>query len=202
MPKRWAPGDHVLYRHVWDGVIGSARPTRVIHDDDVVGLYLPRGARVMWPGPELRKEAIRKYVAGEWRIDEFEWIDNDVLILLRPGDAYSPQLYSNATSKFWYVNLQEPFRRTELGFDTWDHLLDLVVAHDLSSWTWKDEDELAEGVEVGLVTSSFADSARTTGEHVIGLVERGDVWWARWSGWTPDPSWPTPTLPAAWDVVE
>jgi hypothetical protein len=33
----------------------------------------------------------------------------------------------------WYVNLQEPFRRSRLGFDTQDLELDVVVSPDGSS---------------------------------------------------------------------
>jgi hypothetical protein len=39
----------------------------------------------------------------------------------------------------WYVNFQRPMRRTAIGFDTFDLLLDLVIAPDLSRWDWKDE---------------------------------------------------------------
>lgn len=41
----------------------------------------------------------------------------------------------------WYVNLEASWARTELGFDSCDHILDIEVADDLSSWRWKDEDE-------------------------------------------------------------
>ena len=46
----------------------------------------------------------------------------------------------------WYVDLQEPLRRTTLGFDTMDHLLDIVISPDQSAWRWKDEDEFEEAV--------------------------------------------------------
>jgi Protein of unknown function (DUF402) len=41
----------------------------------------------------------------------------------------------------WYVNLQEPFRRTARGIDTMDSVLDIVVARD-GAWRWKDAEEL------------------------------------------------------------
>jgi NAD(P)H-flavin reductase len=33
----------------------------------------------------------------------------------------------------WYVNIQEPFRRTSIGFDTQDLELDIVIEPD-GSW--------------------------------------------------------------------
>ena len=61
-----------------------------------------------------------------------------MLQLWPAGAAHAIWLF--ATS--WYVNLQEPFRRTAGGVDTADQLLDLVRTKD-GEWRWKDEDELA-----------------------------------------------------------
>ena len=185
-------------------MFGSVRPVTVVADDgDIVALYLARRARIMWPGPDIRSDAIRKLVNGEWSISEFEWVDNDVLILLRPGDAYSPQLYlpSNGSEKFWYVNPQAPVQRTTIGFDTRDHIIDVVVAHDLSSWFLKDTDELEEAVALGFVTEEQADEFRATVTHVTELIDRRDAWWSDWGDWSPDPSWPIPSLPEGWDEL-
>lgn len=98
----------------------------------------------------------------------------------------------------WYVNLQEPLRRTPTGFTTEDHYLDILVAPDLT-WRWKDEDELAWAVERGRVTPAKAAAIRAEGERVIGLVERGAFPFdGTLTGWRPDPNWPVPTLGDAW----
>ena len=47
------------------------------------------------------------------------------------------------------MNLEEPLKRTAIGFDYLDQLLDIEIAVDLSSWKWKDEDELEEAVARG-----------------------------------------------------
>ena len=52
----------------------------------------------------------------------------------------------------WYVNLEEPLKRTAIGFDYLDQLLDIEIAVDLSSWKWKDEDELEAAVVRGVMT--------------------------------------------------
>jgi hypothetical protein len=100
----------------------------------------------------------------------------------------------------WYVNLQEPLARTPLGFDTVDHLLDVVVELDRSSWRWKDEDELEEGVGAGMFSPADARRFRSWGERARDRVLRGDPPFDRdWSAWRPDPAWPVPELPAGWD---
>lgn len=45
-------------------------------------------------------------------------------------------------------------RRTAIGFDTFDLLLDLVISPDLSQWTWKDEDEYTHGRRLRVVSES------------------------------------------------
>jgi hypothetical protein len=75
------------------------------------------------------------------------------------------------------------------------------VGDDLSWWQWKDEHELAEAVELDLLTQGEADQIRRNGELAIAEIESGDAWWKRWSSWAPDPSRPIPTLPDGWDVL-
>jgi predicted RNA-binding protein associated with RNAse of E/G family len=49
--------------------------------------------------------------------------------MLEPGAWHSVDVEFDAAGAFagWYVNLQEPLRRTGSGFDTVDLVLDLVV---------------------------------------------------------------------------
>ena len=53
----------------------------------------------------------------------------------------------------WYVNLQTPTIVADGRIDTTDQALDIVVSPD-GEWRWKDEDELAEAVELGIWTSA------------------------------------------------
>ncbi len=62
------------------------------------------------------------------------------------------------TFRGWYVNLQAPLPAPDVGFDTREHVLDVLIPADRSSWTWKDEDELDEAVAEGLFT---LDGSRT-----------------------------------------
>ena len=96
----------------------------------------------------------------------------------------------------WYVNLQAPYVRSRLGFDTRDHQLDIVVAPE-GTWRWKDEDHLALGTRLGVFTPEEAAEIRAEGEHVIAD-------WpfpTGWEDWRPDPAWPIPQLPVGWNVV-
>ena len=63
--------------------------------------------------------------------------------LARPGRAHSIYLFwhEDGELEHWYVNFEQPLRRTPVGFDTFDEKLDLIVRPD-GSYRWKDEDEL------------------------------------------------------------
>ena len=77
------------------------------------------------------------------------------------GASHSVYVHWGRDGEFlgWYVNLEEPWRETTLGFDTTDHLLDIWIDPD-RTWRWKDEDHLAEAVEIGLFTQEKADAVR------------------------------------------
>ena len=99
------------------------------------------------------------------------------------------------------MNFQEPFRRTALGFDTMDNVLDIVIAPD-GSWRWKDEEELAEAVRNGLFTAQEATDFRAWGVKAVDrIVSKSPPFHRDWEGWRPDPDWPMPELPEGWDVV-
>ena len=134
-----------------------------------------------------------------WGHVEHLWTGSHALRLLRPGAAHCLYLFwAEADWAFqgWYVNLQTPYARSPLGFDTRDHALDIVVDAD-GRWRWKDEDDLEFATRVGAFTAAEAVAIRAEGERV--LAE-----WpfpTGWEEWRPDPSWPLPALPAGWDVV-
>lgn len=130
------------------------------------------------------------------------WHTNRALILNRPGDEHSVHLYWNERDEHvaWYVNLEAPWRRSGVGFESEDRDLDIVVEPDLSAWHWKDEDELAFAIERGRFTEAEAVSFRAEGEQAVERVlRRAPPLDEPWEHWRPDPSWPLPTLPPGWD---
>jgi hypothetical protein len=101
----------------------------------------------------------------------------------------------------WYVNIQEPFRRTALGFDTQDLELDIVVRLD-GSWSYKDDEELDEWIERGRWTAAEVAAIRAEGARLGAELDAGRRWWdEHWAEWVSDPAWPAPTLPEDWDRV-
>lgn len=199
----FAPSDEVLLRDVEGGRVRTARPVTVVADDgETTALALAPGTPIAWVDVGDRANLVRQLAKGGWQLGRREWTDTHVLILLRSGAAYSPQLFQMPAGGVWYVNLQDPPRRTALGFDTTDHLLDLIVGADGSWWQWKDEHELREAVEIGYLSPEVADEIRSTGEAVIDLVGSDGAWWFDWNDWVPDPATPVPLLPEGWDVLD
>lgn len=198
----FAPGDEVLLRDILRGHAHTARPVRVVEDrGDVVALSLAPGTEIAWPDFGDRSQAIERYADGGWTMRTREWTDTHVLILLKESEPYSPQLFVLPENRIWYINLQDPPKRSATGFETMDHILDLIVGFDLSWWQWKDDHEIARAVELGVVSRSQADRVRRNGEQVIAHVESGEAWWTEWSDWSPDETAPIPRLPEGWDVV-
>ena len=102
----------------------------------------------------------------------------------------------------WYINLASPWSRFPLGVDTEDHVLDVVVADDRSSWRWKDADELVWMVERGSYTRDRADRITRNGEAAIARLEHREPPFDddAWSSVEIDPSWPLPSMPDGWDT--
>lgn len=204
--EHWRRGSPVLVRDVWQGAVLTAVPHTVVTDTtELTALY--RAPGTVWATPVFteRMEGFEKAAEGDLAPrGRRTWDTHHVLMLMRPGDAYSPQAFvreEDGELVAWYINLQEPFRRSRLGFDTMDAVLDIVCPPDLSSWAWKDEDELDRVVELGLAPRELADEIRASGEAVIDLIERGEAWWTEWAGWTPDRDLPIPQLPEGWDAL-
>ncbi|MGH2658205.1 MAG: DUF402 domain-containing protein, partial [Actinomycetota bacterium] len=102
--------------------------------------------------------------------------------------------------RHWYVNLQDPLRRTAMGFDTVDHVLDAIVEQD-GSWRWKDEDELEESVRRGIFSPGETMAFRAEGERAVHRLRNREPPFDRdWTTWRPDPSWPIAELPPGWDA--
>jgi hypothetical protein len=80
--------------------------------------------------------------------------------------------------------------------------LDVRVAPDRSEWSWKDEDELAEAVALGIYTNDDARAFRSTGKRALQHVMDAEPPFDQdWSGWRADPAWPLPELRPGWDSV-
>ncbi|MBA3585861.1 MAG: DUF402 domain-containing protein [Gemmatimonadetes bacterium] len=202
--RRWSAGDSVLWRTGRDGKVWSAHPMNVVRDGEaLVALCIRPGVTIMRRSGLRGGPRGRNLILWDGGHEPREWHTNRALILNRPGDAHSVHLYWNGRDEFigWYVNLEAPWRRHALGFDSEDHDLDVLIAPDLSGWRWKDEDELAFAIANGRFTEDDAQRFHAEGLRAIDRVLRRepplDEPWERWRS---DPSWPLPALPPGWDA--
>jgi len=198
---RWSPGQPVVLRELWRGAVFAARPAIVVQDDpEQLAVVVPQRVRCAVPidagGAELRVPD------RPWHLEVRERGPNDILSFAWPETPYAIlRWHARDGVHAWYVNLQDPLRRTAIGFDTTDHALDAIVAID-GTWTWKDEDELAEAVAHGLFTAEDAERFRADGERAAArILDREPPFDRDWSHWHADPAWPEPSLPAGWDRV-
>ena len=200
--RRWSGGDVVVLREVWRGRVWSARAVVVVQDADTASiLYLPDRAR--WKAAARGGELLRIPDGGAWELAERVWTKGPILSWAWPGVAHAVLLFFRPdwSAWNWYVNLQDPLRRTAMGFDTVDHVLDAIVEPD-GSWRWKDEDELAEALARGAFTPAQADAFRAEGERgVRRILHREPPFDRDWTTWRPDPSWPSAELPPGWDAL-
>ena len=201
------PGQPIVLREKWQDKILSVRPEIVVQDTpDLMAFYMPEGtiwkrARALDGTPASGKERFRL----AWMLTDEKWGGNDRLRLSIPGAHYSVLIFWTSGDWLvlrWYINLEEPLRRTELGFDYNDLLLDIIAVPDLTKWYWRDEDELEEAVSLGIISSARADTLRSEGEKAIAWLQSGKSPFNGWEKWHPDPSWQIPTLPEGWDIID
>ena len=108
---------------------------------------------------------------------------------------------ASARHRGWYVNLEQPWIRTAIGFDSRDDVLDVVVAGDLSSCVLKDDDELGYAVEIGTFSASQAENIRAAAEAAVDDVNqrRWPFDESAWSRFRPPLDVTSPALPNGWD---
>jgi len=206
---RWAAGDTVVVQEIWKGRVWAARPMTVVRDDgDVVALWFPKGTR--WKAPSTPPHRPREPTRGErlatsaalrdWVFTDSEW-PTPTLSLMRAGDWHAVWVSWLDSGELWgwYVNLQQPYRRTARGFTTMDLMLDVIVDPD-RSWRLKDEDELEAFVDRGVFERALAERVRAEAVRVARRAERNEPPFSHpWPEWRPDPAWRLPELPDDWD---
>lgn len=201
----FSPGQVVLFREPWQGRIWRAFSTIVVKDSpDMIGLYAPLGITIKHHVmPDGKRVKPRQKVNFEWILADQV---TDKMVSLRlsiPGACYSVLLFWDLKMKLriWYINLEDPLRRTRLGFDMSDNFLDVLIEPDLSSWHWKDEDEFAEAIELKIISQEKAQDMRAEGERVANWIQSGQSPFNGWEKWRPDPAWKVPVLPEGWDKL-
>ena len=127
-----------------------------------------------------------------------------MLALRRPGEAYSVMHFWHGPERHftgWYLNIEEPFRRTSTGYDSQDLILDVWIAVD-EPWSFKDVEQVEERVQDGRLLERQANAIRSLGAEIGAMLDRGERWWdERWSSFEPDPTWRAPSFPAGWETT-
>jgi hypothetical protein len=203
---RWSPGDTVVVRYLArsDGTVATALPAVAIRDQaDLLALYVPPGTVMMdnyIVAAEDRVAAVGQAPpSAERRHAERRWTVPTIRLYLA-GEAFSVWAFFDDEGRFasWYGNLEAPFVRTEIGIDSLDHALD-VVADAKGRWRWKDEEEFARRLELGLDTSRHQVGVRAAGEAFISRLEaQGLPFNQGWQTWRPPSDWAPRALPAGW----
>ncbi|WP_406193032.1 DUF402 domain-containing protein [Kitasatospora sp. NBC_01560] len=178
----------IVRREILDGREWMVCPVRVVADTgDLLAVYLARGTPLTFGGGEFR------WGLHPWTAFAPYWQSEGVLQLQRPGDGYAVWARrSGGEFTDWYVNFQEPMRRTDRGFDTLDQELDLLLPADGSPPRWKDVDHFEERRRSGGFTEAEADSVGVAAAAVMDLVERGAGWWEVWRDWRAPQGWEVP----------
>jgi predicted RNA-binding protein associated with RNAse of E/G family len=200
MGDRWQSGDQITLRYTghYDGVtrdrpgLLQGMPHIVVEDrDDLLALWMPKGS-------------LRNYVdmADRSRVVPPTVWHRDTLRLMFPGKPYSV-LTAPRDRGFsgWYVNLEAPFVRTEIGVDTSDNALDVVVAPDLS-WRWKDEDTMQAWIDIGVFTPEEVERFYEEGRDAIAAVEaRLFPFDGAYHDWPVPAAWGIPVVHDGWDAL-
>ena len=202
--KFWEPGKVIVMREIWRNKVYSVIPLRVVQDStNWSAHYLPPQTRCLWPHT-LEGETIRLPI-DEWVLYGQAWSSSDVLYLIKPGAGYTVIAFWDHEFAFdhWKINLEEPMRRTQHGFDYMDQTLDIIISADRSSWRWKDEDEVLEAQARGIFTAEQVSELYQRGERIIQAMQNNaSPFNGGWENWKPDPTWRTPLeLPQGWEQV-
>lgn len=191
----WHPGEVIVRREVLnDGRSWHEVPVIVVQDEpDLLVTYIAEGAPFRFPaGCWPTQNGLHPWHGKE------SWRGHGVLMLQRPGDSHAIWVFwwgREREFRGWYVNLQEPFRRTASGYDTQDLELDIWVPLD-GPWELKDDEVLEERVLEGRYTGEQIVATRADGQRIGRELDAGRRWWSDdWAEWQPDPGWPTPDFP-------
>ena len=186
----WPKGKTIILRNIArsDGTVTTAIPARCLGDS---GKYLavytakdtlfknnyvvPAAKRAGAVG-SFPASAARSYQSLTWRYDTVR--------LYLPATFYSVWFFYGEQGEFRsYGNLEAPFVRTPIGIDTRDYALD-VVANAQGQWHWKDEEEFAQRLAVGIDSAAHQARVRAAGKDFIQRLENNlfpfDQHWQTW----------------------
>ncbi len=199
----WPPGSQVAVRSRPGGDVGYCFPAIVVDDEPSrTVLFQPAGSVCKQRTGSRGGPKGRNLLEWDGSYRDVGFPHTTVHVQMAGDPFWVIRRWENGSIVGWYINLATPWIRSAPGFDTEDHVLDVVVADDRSSWSWKDEDELAWMVERGSYSQERAAEIWRNGEAAIDRLERREPPFddATWSGLVIDPAGPVPLLPEGWQI--
>lgn len=199
-------GSTIVARERWRGYLYSATPCVVVSDDtDTIVEWMPAGTRSVcassrrFPGREHLPRNERKLVT----MQTSSWHYNAVVAESSGLNFVDAEHWSRVALGWskdgdflgWYVNFQLPMSRTELGYDSMDLVLDIVIDPD-TTWRWKDRADFEAAIERHILEASLRGPVLQEAERVLSLLQRRDgPFDPEWSAWRPPQDWGVPELP-------
>ena len=184
--------------------VGSCYPAFVLEDtQDWVVTFQPAGTAII-RRTGLRGPGGRNMLPHGWdgHHEEQHWQGRPVVRAHPAREPWSVWRWLEADGSWsptLYINLEEPWTRTPIGYDSHDWILDLVVRLSPFQAEWKDVDEPDWSVAVGVISVATADDIRTAGRRALRSAEANE--WpfdVDWNHWLPDDEWPVPRLAPRW----
>jgi predicted RNA-binding protein associated with RNAse of E/G family len=199
----FSQGSTITYRGI-DEIVYWAYPAIVINDTpDLIALYMPAG--VWGKNSPVKVMPHEKFTPESVIVTDKQWLYTDVLYLIIPEESFCVYLMRDHETKAlecYYINPQDPIRRTSIGFDTMDHMLDIVVEPDMKTWHWKDEEELHEALETGYYAPEKCIRIRSNAEKALQLLlNERKAFYQGWLHWQADSEWPVPVLSTVWNDI-
>jgi hypothetical protein len=199
---------------VFQGRVQTVFPSIVVVDTpELIATWLPLGTPVLNGVSDVAADdgggkghlSAEAMAAKAWTMTPRNWHTAGTLRLKHPRSMWSLWVFWDpgmTDVRGWYINIDAPYKRTRFGFDTWDMFLDVVVRPDRKEWHYKDEDEFADAIAVGLFTEQEAAEVRATAALALETIKANrppfdDIW----AKWRPDILWETPQLPDDWEKI-
>src|SRR5665213_1041431 len=191
--RRFQPGENTDIREVFRGKVWTVRPVTVIEDtDENLVSYLAPRTLIDYPvDVEHGEKCFSMWLSGDWELRKKIFMPPGMLRIAPHGEPFEvlATVRSEGGVSSWYVNFQEPLRRTSQGFDTMDETIDLLVAPDFSSWQRRDDDELELATSMGVYDQADARRLRDNCASVERSLMTGTVPWnPGWHDWKPPKS--------------
>jgi len=209
MVDLWKSGDVIVWRGIYRNQVWHAQPVIVVKDtpEEMCVTLLPGTECVAPEGYLDGKDSAKRrwsFKEKDWKLENYAWRTNRLLILLEPDTYYSTMFFWRADSNdflLYYINFQLPFQRSHCGIDTLDLDLDLIINPDFS-FRWKDEDDYQKAIDHEVIMPEWTQAIEIAKKEIFNKLEKRQYPYdGSWLNWMPDPDWLPPKLPKNWDKI-